>query len=231
MNINHRLIKALRAHKTAQIFGLGAVLLVMASCASRADSDECARTNWQHLGVEHAQKGEAYGIPEYYETCSKKYMIRPDASAYERGFTSGRTAYCALGQAFEAGSLQRRNDTSFCGAEWGLLYAEGMLLHDINRRIASKHNEIKSLETDNTNKHNEISHANLNKPAHATTIIATAYGQIGINQIKIHQLRQELKDLEQAALKQRTRGLDLLRQHVEKQSKASDASRSSIHNQ
>jgi|GEM_PF-1081657 len=84
-----------------KIFGIIGVIGLVTGCASHMSQQQCMSTNWQQVGFNDGQAGQApRDLSGPIQDC-QKFQIAVDTKAYQRGWHNGMQHYCS--PSFEMG--------------------------------------------------------------------------------------------------------------------------------
>ncbi len=83
--------------------GLAATALALSSCATISE-EECLAGGWEDIGFRDGENGKSQArLADYNSTCSK-FAVKPDRTAYLRGYDQGLKLYCDYDRGFSQGS-------------------------------------------------------------------------------------------------------------------------------
>ncbi|MDF2867264.1 MAG: hypothetical protein K0S11_734 [Gammaproteobacteria bacterium] len=74
--------------------GLLGIIILLSGCVSHMSEQECLSTNWQQVGFNDGQAGQApRDLSKPIQDC-QKFQVAVDTQAYQRGWLTGMKKYC-----------------------------------------------------------------------------------------------------------------------------------------
>ena len=124
--------------------------ILLASCASGLDRDECRMADWRTIGFEDGLRGMPADRIGVHRTACAKHQVTPDLAAYMEGRARGLVEYCQPKNGFRVG-LNGWSYANVCPgpAEPGFVdaYRYGRQIHDARSELRTTHSRLQSAKS------------------------------------------------------------------------------------